>query len=116
MLEAARQPCERFTALYNYIYNDAWQQLSENGRDLMRFLASTPKQTTTFNQLLRRDLSAAELMVAIREVNALHLLEIGGTPDQVTYRLLPLTHTFISTGLPDRYQADTLEDGSVTTH
>lgn len=116
VLKAARQPCERFTALYDYVYSDAWRQLSDHGRDLMRFLASAPKQAANFNQLLRRDLIPAELVSAIWEVNALHLLEIGGTPDQVAYRLLPLTHTFISTGLPDRYQADTLEDGSVTTH
>lgn len=116
VLEAARLPCERFTALYDYIYSDAWQQLSENGRDLMRFLASAPKQAATFNQLLKRDLSPVELKAAIREANALHLLEIGGTPEQATYRLLSLTYTFIGTGLPDRYQADTLEDGSVTTH
>jgi len=93
-----------FDALYEYVFNPTWQQLSENGRELLRYLATKRTAQLSEHQLSRRDLGA-DVVKAIDEVGRYNLVKIEPTDETRYVRLQPLLHTALRSGIFERRRA-----------
>ena len=93
-----------FDALYEYVFNPTWQQLSENGRELLRYLATKRTAQLSEHQLSRRDLGA-DVGKAIDEVGRYNLVKIEPTDETRYVRLQPLLHTALRSGIFERRRA-----------
>lgn len=80
--------------LYNFIYRQAWQMLTEPSRQLLLVMPlvqnGTIEQLATTSQLTQDDLPDA-----LEQLITLSLLEVSGTIDQRRYRIHRLTETFL---------------------
>jgi len=82
--------------LYTYIYWQAWQLLSNAGRQTL--LVMPLAQNGSFDQLLQiSELDIAELTQAIEELTRLSLLNVKGSLDTRRYKIHRLTETFLLT-------------------
>ncbi len=84
------------TALYNYIYWQAWQVMSNASQELLLNLPLSPN-STYLDLLDESPLSEPELQQALTELSTLSLVEIGGDVEEPSYRLHRLTETFLLT-------------------
>jgi hypothetical protein len=100
-LESAQPP---FDALYNYTFGAAWQQLSNDGRELLRYIAQTPRAEFSEQQLLKRDLGK-RVSKAIDEVSKHNLIEIEPMHETRRVRIQPLLHTALRSGIFERSAA-----------
>ena len=100
-LEDAQPP---FDALYEYVFNAAWQQLSENGRELLRYLVSARTAQLSEQQLAKRDLGE-RVSGAIDEVSKHNLIKIVPADETRHVRIQPLLHTALRSGMFERQRA-----------
>jgi hypothetical protein len=93
-----------FDALYEYVFNPTWQQLSENGRELLRYLVSARTAQLSEQQLAKRDLRE-RVSEAIDEVGKHNLIKIVPADETRHVRLQPLLHTALRSGMFERQRA-----------
>ncbi len=80
--------------LYTYIYWQAWDMLSEEGRQI---LVSMPlAQDGNFDDIVEEsELEPTEVGPALKHLITLSLIEVGGDLMEPTYRIHRLTETFL---------------------
>jgi len=93
-----------FDALYEYVFSAAWQQLSENGRELLRYLVSARTAQLSEQQLAKRDLGE-RVSGAIDEVSKHNLIKIVPADETRHVRIQPLLHTALRSGMFERQRA-----------
>lgn len=80
--------------LYVYIYWQAWEMLSEAGRQML--VAMPLAQEGSFADVMREsELDRAPAGQALKELTTLSLVEVGGDLEQPHYRIHRLTETFL---------------------
>jgi hypothetical protein len=93
-----------FDALYEYVFSAAWQQLSEDGRELLRYLVSARTAQLSEQQLAKRDLGE-RVSGAIDEVSKHNLIKIVPADETRHVRIQPLLHTALRSGMFERQRA-----------
>ncbi|MEM7348718.1 MAG: NB-ARC domain-containing protein, partial [Chloroflexota bacterium] len=80
--------------LYIYIYWQAWEMLSEAGRQAL--VGMPLAQEGTFEDVMREsELDVAETTLALKELTTLSLVDVGGDLAQPRYQIHRLTETFL---------------------
>ncbi|MFQ3536175.1 MAG: NB-ARC domain-containing protein [Aggregatilineales bacterium] len=98
-LQAGEPP---FDSLYEYLFRRTWQQLSENGRELLLYLASGERSWFSEQSLRARDLGKAAVQ-ATAEVNRHHLIEIDIKHERRLVRLKPILHTGLKSRIYEKW-------------
>ena len=85
---------KRIDALYTYMYWQAWNMLSDEGKQL--FLAMPTVQNGTFSQLsIASMLETDILQTTLADLMSLSLIQLSGDIEEPRYRLHRLTETFL---------------------
>ncbi len=98
-LQAGEPP---FDSLYEYLFRRIWQQLSQDGRELLRYLASGERSWLSEQALRARDLGKAAVQ-AIAEVNRHYLIEIDIKHERRLVRLKPILHTALKSRIHENW-------------
>ena len=89
-------------AMYNHIYWQTWNTLSENGRKLLTAMPIVSSSGGTQQYLKALSgLEDADLWPAVQELRSRSLLEVRGTLKEKKYGIHRLTETFIHTEIVD---------------
>lgn len=81
--------------MYDRIFWQTWQTLSENGRKLLQAMPLTQEPADVEYLLIISGLSENEIWPAIEELRQRSLLEIEGNLHEKLYGIHPLTDTFL---------------------
>ena len=83
--------------MYNHIFRQAWQTLSENGRKLLQSMPLALEPADVDYLLSISGLSEGEIWPAIEELRQRSLLEVHGDLHEKLYGIHRLTDTFLRT-------------------
>lgn len=81
--------------MYDHIFWQTWQTLSDNGRKLLQAMPLTQEPADVEYLLIISGLSENEIWPAIEELRQRSLLEIEGNLHEKLYGIHPLTDTFL---------------------
>lgn len=89
---------QKITELYNYIYWQSWQALSDAGRQaLLSLPVASPRGSTLSHLSAVSGLEPGDLSQALEELVSFSLVEVGGDLETRRYSIHRLTETFLLT-------------------